>query len=114
MLTLVNKVSKLFNILKVFKLKENAEITFECNVNDIEIFMSPSILSCCFEIEDDVRSLFINEFKDIDIDSCISIGDIIEGRQKYYLDITKVNKLVLMNLGIKEEHIYENDLCSKF
>ena len=28
-------IDKLFNILKVFKLKENAEITFECNVNDI-------------------------------------------------------------------------------
>ena len=28
-------IDKLFNILKVFKLKENAEITFECNFNDI-------------------------------------------------------------------------------
>lgn len=28
-------IDKLFNILKVFKLKENAEITFEFNVNDI-------------------------------------------------------------------------------
>ena len=33
--------------------------------------MSPSILSCCFEIEDDVRSLFINEFKDIVISNFI-------------------------------------------
>lgn len=28
-------IDKLFNILKVFKLKKDAEITFECNVNDI-------------------------------------------------------------------------------
>ena len=28
-------IDKLFNILKVFKLKKGAEITFECNVNDI-------------------------------------------------------------------------------
>ena len=87
--------------------------TYGCNVDDIEVFMSPSILSCCFEVQDDVYNLFIEEFKDIDINGCIRIGNIIDGNQKYYIDITKINKNVLMNMGIKEEHIYENDLCSK-
>ena len=87
--------------------------TYGCNVDDIEVFMSPSILKCCFEVQDDVYDLFIEEFKDIDINGCIRIGNIIDGNQKYYIDITKINKNVLMNIGIKEEHIYENDLCSK-
>ena len=86
---------------------------YNSNINDIEIFISPSILSCCFEVDEDVKDMFLNNFKDIDIKSCIKIGDLKNNKQKYFIDTTKVNELVSINLGIKKEHIIISDICSK-
>ena len=38
-------LDKLFNILKTFKLKENAEFTFECNPDDINEFLVKKLAS---------------------------------------------------------------------
>lgn len=86
---------------------------YGCNVEDIQVYMTPSILKCCFEIEDDVKEQFVNEFTDININDYISLGDIKEGKQKYFLDTVGVNKSVLINMGIKEENIELPTLCSK-
>ena len=86
---------------------------YGCNAEDIQVYMTPSILKCCFEVEDDVRSQFVDNFKDINIDSFITAGDIIEGKQKYYIDTVGINKTILMNMGIKEENITTPTLCTK-
>lgn len=86
---------------------------FNSNTKDIEIFISPSILSCCFEVDTDVKDLFLNNFNDIDINSCIKPGKVKENKQKYYIDTVKINELVALNLGIKKEHIYLSNICSK-
>lgn len=81
---------------------------YNSDVNDIEAYICPSILKCCFEVDLDVADLFIKEFKDIDINSLITKkGD------KYYIDTVGINKEVLLNLGLKEENIIESNICSK-
>lgn len=86
---------------------------FNSNISDIELFFSPSILECCFQVDSDVRDMFLNSFNDIDINSCITLGEIIDNKQKYNIDTQKVNELVSIKLGIKKEHIYLSNICSK-
>ena len=47
------------------------EEKFNSNPADIEIYICPSILKCCFEVDEDVEVLFRNEFNDINIDEFI-------------------------------------------
>lgn len=86
---------------------------YGCNVEDIEVFIEPSILQCCFEVDEDLKEKFEDKFQDIDIESCIKKGEIKDNKQKYYIDTVLINKQVLINLGVKEENIYLSDVCSK-
>jgi len=86
---------------------------YNSKLEELEIFISPSILSCCFEVDEDVKDMFLNNLKEIDIQSCIKIGNKKDNKQKYYIDTTKINKLLCINLGIKKEHIIISNICSK-
>lgn len=85
--------------------------TYNSNPNDIEAYLTPSIMKCCFEVDKDVVDMFKDNFDDI-VD-LISLGDIKEGKQKYYIDLLTLNKRTLLNLGIKEENIISSNICSK-
>jgi len=87
--------------------KMNTE--FNCEVKDILCFISPSIHDCHFEIEDDV----LNYFKErMDIDAFVVDTKSIEGKNKYYLDLIRLNKQILIDYGIKKENIYVMDECT--
>ena len=86
---------------------------YNCNPKDIEAYICPSIMKCCFEVDEDVKDLFINEFKDININNCISLGEIKDNKQKYFIDTISINKQVMINLGLIEENIISADICSK-
>lgn len=86
---------------------------YNCNPKNIEAYIYPSIMKCCFEVDFDVKDLFIDNFKDIDINSCISVGSIKEGKQKYFIDTISINKQVMINLGLREDNIISADMCSK-
>ena len=47
------------------------------------------------------------------LDDLITLGEIKDGIQKYYLDTVSINKRVFMNLGVKEENIETPTFCSK-
>lgn len=86
---------------------------YGCNPKDIICCICPCIKQCCFEVEDDVKKLFKNKFKDFDnIDTIIKKGKTIEGKQKYYIDTTKINKQLLKNAGLKEENIIDSEICT--
>ena len=87
--------------------------TYSCDVSDIQVYVTPTLLQCCFEVQDDVKDMFVNEFKDIDVNKYIKNGDIVDGNQKYYIDSNGINKEVLINLGIKEDNITMSDMCTK-
>lgn len=86
---------------------------YGCNVKDIEVYICPSILKCCFEVDEDVKEMFKNEFSDIKIDSLITKDKIKEGKQKYYIDTVSINVEVLKNIGILERNIFKSNLCKK-
>ena len=84
---------------------------FSSNVEDIIVCIGPSIMGCCFEVDKDVVDMFISNFDDID--EFIRLGEIKEGKQKYYIDTIGINKRELCNLGILEENIYLSNVCTK-
>lgn len=83
---------------------------FNSNPEDIEAYIEPSILKCCFEVDQDVVDMFKSNFDNID--DLISLGE-FKDKQKYYIDTVEINKRVLMNLGLKVENINLSNICSK-
>ena len=81
--------------------------TYNSNPKDIVICFCPSILECCFEVDDDVATSFKNEFKDINIDKYIRTGE----NNKYYIDTIGINNELLKNMGI--ETIINSNICTK-
>ena len=76
---------------------------------DIEIYINPSILGCCFEIEEDV----VEQFSSItDVSKYCRKDRIVNGRQKYFMDTTAVNRDLLAELGVPKENIFLSGVCT--
>lgn len=86
---------------------------YNCNPEDILCFISPSIRKDHFEVEEDVKILCESIFEFTGkVEDFIEIGEITDGVQKYYIDTVLINKILLMNLGLKEKNIIDCNLCS--
>lgn len=86
---------------------------YQCNSADIICCICPCIKQCCFEVEDDVKELFEKEYKNLDnMDTIIKTGEVVEGKQKYYIDTTEINKQLLKNIGLKQENIIDSEICT--
>lgn len=77
----------------------------------------PCIKKCHFEVDEDVKELFYNEFKYTGkIDEIINQGrkeKSEEGTiQKYNIDTTLINILLLKEAGLKEENIIDSGICT--
>lgn len=84
--------------------------TYGSNPKDIICAIGPTIRKCHFEVEDDVKEMFLNKFNYIG--DVVTTGAIKQGKQKYYIDTVKINKTILMEMGIKEENIIDSKICT--
>lgn len=78
---------------------------FSSNLDDIIVAIGPSICASCYEIKGDLELLFREKFEDVD-------DIIINKDKKMYLDLWKVNKYNLLNIGIKDDNIIESNFCT--
>lgn len=86
---------------------------YKSNPEDIICCICPSIRQCCFEVDEDVKDLFYNKYKDLkNIDEIIKLGDKKEDKQKYYIDTVKINIELLKNIGLKEKNIIDSNICT--
>lgn len=76
---------------------------FDSNLNNINVYIYPSIRKCHFEVEYDVYSLFKEKIKDID--QYTTKKDI-----KYYIDLQSIIKDNLKELGIT--NIIDTNICT--
>lgn len=83
---------------------------YNSNPKDIICVIGPTIRSCHFEVEDDVKDMFFKEFGDME--DIITEGEIKQGKQKYYIDTVKINKNMLMEMGLREENIIDSNICT--
>ena len=77
---------------------------------EIEAYINPSILRCCFEVEEDVLSLFAGR---VDTDRYAEKGRILDGRRKYLLDTAAVNRDDLLAEGLRADHVVLSGICTK-
>lgn len=81
------------------------------NPKDIIVYITPSIGKCCFEVDGELKNKFMINYHDID--NLISLGEIKDGKQKYYIDLLEINIKNLIDLGISRENIDVADICTK-
>ena len=97
----------------IVKAIEKLITEYQSNPEDIICCICPSIRQCCFEVDEDVKDLFYNKYKDLkNIDEIIKLGDKKENKQKYYIDTVKINIELLRNIGLKEENIIDSGICT--
>ncbi len=80
---------------------------FGCNPEDILVGIGPSVSKCCYEVDD----LVINKVKQL---TYITLSDVATTKPngKYMLDLKELNRLILINCGIKPENIDVADICT--
>lgn len=83
---------------------------YNCNPADIVVCIGPCIKQCHFQVEEDFIYKFKQEFGYID--KYYKIGEVIEGKQKYYFDTTNLIIDYLTEIGIKRENIFDSNICS--
>lgn len=72
---------------------------YNSNPKDIIAVIGPSIGPCCFEVKEDVKKQFIDNFGN---------NVVVENK----VDLWMTNKLQLLNCGLKEENIECMNICT--
>lgn len=92
------------------KTVEKMREEYNCNPSDIICCIGPHIKKCHFEVDKEVRDLFYDKFKYLQ-----NIEEIIKynkEKDKFYIDTAKINKQILLNLGLKEKNIIDSNICT--
>lgn len=83
---------------------------YNCNPKDIICVIGPTIRKCHFEVQEDVKDMFYNEFKYMkDIDNIIKYN---KETKTYFIDTVAINKNLLKEEGILEENIVDSKVCT--
>jgi YfiH family protein len=81
----------------ITKMKE----TFNTHAEDIMAAIAPSIGQCCYEVGEEVAQHFFDTpqgFRQV--------------QEKYMLDLPQINKIQLLQSGLKEEYIEMSNICT--
>ncbi len=90
----------------VQKLKQE----YGCNPKDLICLIGPFIRKCCFEVDEDVKEMFYEKFKNLgNIDEIITKSK----NSKYYIDTGYINRLILIHEGLTNENIIDSKICTK-
>lgn len=75
-------------------------------LEDIEVGIGPSIGPCCFEVNEDVASIFLEKFGNAHF--------IVKSKKnfKYHIDLWECNRTILINAGIKDSNIAKAEMCT--
>ncbi|OSB10878.1 toxin [Paraclostridium bifermentans] len=84
----------------------NMEKLYGTNSEDLVCVLGPSIGPCCYEVSKDL----IEKFNTIITNRDEKFYIIKES--KYYLDLWKVNELILTSCGVKKENIVNLNICT--
>jgi len=71
---------------------------FDTHSPDLSVSFGPAIRSCCYEVGRD----FSNFFPD----------SVIERNSRYYLDLVRINKKQILDLGAREANIFDAGRCT--
>ncbi|WP_429662516.1 peptidoglycan editing factor PgeF [Bacillus gobiensis] len=75
-------------------------------LEDIQAVIGPSIGSCCYKVDERV----IEKVKQLSIDTDSAITEV--NSTEYMLNLKELNRLILLDAGIKEQNIAVSPLCT--
>lgn len=80
---------------------------FQTKPEEVVCAIGPSICQACYEVSEDVAIEFKQEFPKY-------IDEILQekGNGKYQLDLWKSNEIVLLEAGVKREHLAVTNICT--
>ena len=91
----------------VLRMKEE----YDSKQEDLIVCIGPCIKSCHFEVRDDVKKIFEETFGYLGKND-----DIIKNKEgekdKYLIDTTLINELILEEVGVKLENIIDSEICT--
>ncbi len=87
------------------KMKEE----YNCNPKDIICCICPSIRKCHFEVDKDVKDLFEENFRDLDLNDIIVKQ---KDKEKWNIDTVLINQILLEKEGLQTENIIDSGICS--
>lgn len=79
---------------------------YNSDTRDLQIAIGPSICKTCFEVGEEVYTLFINKYP-----WCDKYIDRLDN--KYYINLQQIIKCVLTDNGVPEENILLSDICTR-
>lgn len=82
--------------------------TYNISYEDLIVCIGPHIRDCHFEVDEDIKDLFLNKFGD----KYISKGEIKDNKQKYLINTENIIIDSLLNLGIKKDNISTTNICT--
>lgn len=71
---------------------------FSTQVKDLYVGLGTAIRGCCYKVGREFNSLFPS--------------DLIQRNGDYYLDLARINKIQLLDLGVKEINIFDSKICT--
>lgn len=74
---------------------------------DVYCVIGPSICQDCYEVSEDVAVQFEEAFSGHESEILLN-----KGNEKYQLDLWKANEIVLLEAGVKPEHLAVTDVCT--
>lgn len=80
---------------------------FGTQPEDVVCAIGPSICQDCYEVSADVAEAFMREFSGYEEEI---LRD--KGNGKYQLDLWRANEIVLLQAGMKQEHLSVTDVCT--
>lgn len=80
---------------------------FGTQPEDVVCAIGPSICQDCYEVSEDVAEEFMREFSGHEPEILIA-----KGNGKYQLDLWRANEIVLLEAGIRQEHLSVTDICT--
>lgn len=89
------------------KTLEAMKEAFGTNPAEVIAAVGPSICQECYEISEDVAEHFYKEFPEHGEEILIN-----KGNGKYQLDLWKTNEIVMIEAGIKPEHLAVTNICT--
>ncbi len=96
------------SVKTVKKMIEN----YKCKSENIICCICPSIRKCHFEVDVDVKEMFEKEFQDLQISNLEEIIEKQINKEKWKIDTVEINKIILKNIGLKDENIIDSGICS--
>lgn len=74
---------------------------------DVYAAIGPSICQDCYEVSEDVADVFKDAFAGHESEILLD-----KGNGKYQLDLWKANEIVMMDAGVKREHLAVTNICT--